>query len=68
LRSRLLEQSRESVEEVARACGFGTAAVLRHHFVRTLGTTPTEYRRAFGVGAEADDAADDGDAGVRRAS
>lgn len=45
----LLEESRESIEEVARACGFGTAAVLRHHFVRTLGTTPTDYRRAFGI-------------------
>lgn len=45
----LLEQTDESVEEIARACGFGAASVLRHHFVRTLGTTPTDYRRAFGT-------------------
>lgn len=43
----LLEHSGLAVEEIARACGFGSAAVLRHHFARTLGTTPLAYRRAF---------------------
>jgi transcriptional regulator GlxA family with amidase domain len=43
----LLEQSDAGIEEVARLCGFGTAAVLRHHFARTLGTSPQAYRRTF---------------------
>jgi transcriptional regulator GlxA family with amidase domain len=45
----LLEESDAPVEEVARACGFGSSATLRHHFTRALGTTPQAYRRAFGV-------------------
>ena len=45
----LLEESDAPVEEVARVCGFGSAATLRHHFTRALGTTPQAYRRAFGV-------------------
>ena len=45
----LLEQTQESVDEIARLCGFGTAAVLRHHFLRTLNTTPRDYRRTFGA-------------------
>ncbi|MGY6497194.1 MAG: GlxA family transcriptional regulator, partial [Microcella sp.] len=45
----LLEQTDESVEDVARVCGFGTAAVLRHHFTTTLKTTPRDYRRLFGM-------------------
>ena len=43
----LLERTGTSVEQVARSSGFGTAAVLRHHFARTLGTSPQAYRRAF---------------------
>ncbi|MGN8245976.1 GlxA family transcriptional regulator [Cellulomonas soli] len=43
----LLERSEAPVDEVARLCGFGTAAVLRHHFARTLGTSPLTYRRTF---------------------
>ncbi len=43
----LLERSDAPVDEVARRCGFGTAALLRHHFARTLGTTPVAYRRRF---------------------
>jgi transcriptional regulator GlxA family with amidase domain len=44
----LLEQTHESLELVAQQAGFGTAAVMRSHFVRVLGTTPTAYRRTFG--------------------
>lgn len=44
---RLLEQGDETVERVAVLCGFGSAAVLRHHFLRRRGTTPQAYRRAF---------------------
>ncbi|MBO0925119.1 helix-turn-helix domain-containing protein [Cellulomonas sp. zg-ZUI199] len=43
----LLERTAAPVEEIARRCGFGTAALLRHHFARTLGTTPLAYRRRF---------------------
>lgn len=43
----LLERSSAAVDEVARLSGFGTAAVLRHHFARTLGTSPQAYRRTF---------------------
>ncbi|MEV0210745.1 DJ-1/PfpI family protein [Streptomyces sp. NPDC050788] len=43
----LLETTDQSVEQVARACGLGTAANLRLHFRRSLNTTPTAYRRAF---------------------
>jgi transcriptional regulator GlxA family with amidase domain len=43
----LLERTDAAVEEVARRCGFGTAAALRHHFTRTLGTSPQAYRRTF---------------------
>lgn len=43
----LLERTAAPVDEVARRCGFGTAALLRHHFARTLGTTPLAYRRRF---------------------
>ena len=44
----LLEQTDHGLESIAADCGFGTAAVMRHHFVKTLQTTPTSYRRAFG--------------------
>ncbi|WP_432548465.1 GlxA family transcriptional regulator [Kineococcus sp. SYSU DK004] len=43
----LLEEGDESVDEVARRCGFGSAAMLRQHFLRLVGTTPSAYRRAF---------------------
>lgn len=44
----LLESTRLPVDEVARACGFGSAATLRHHFHQTVRTTPTAYRARFG--------------------
>ena len=43
----LLEGNTMSVEDVAAACGFGTAATLRHHFRTCLGTSPTAYRTRF---------------------
>jgi AraC family transcriptional activator FtrA len=48
LAEQLLEGGGMGVEEVARRCGFGSAAMLRHHFARLRRTTPTAYRRAFG--------------------
>ena len=35
------------IDRVAQVCGFGTAANLRVHFLRTVGTPPTSYRRTF---------------------
>ncbi|WP_432490816.1 GlxA family transcriptional regulator [Kineococcus gypseus] len=43
----LLEEGDEGVDEVARRCGFSSAAMLRQHFLRLVGTTPTAYRRAY---------------------
>jgi len=43
----LLEQTDDGLEQVARFAGFGTAAVMRHHFLKVLQTTPTAYRRTF---------------------
>jgi transcriptional regulator GlxA family with amidase domain len=48
LAQRLLETGDRSVEEDARSSGFGTAAMLRHHFVRERGTSPAAYARTFG--------------------
>jgi transcriptional regulator GlxA family with amidase domain len=43
----LLETTRHSVERVATDVGFGSAAVLREHFARLVGTSPQAYRHAF---------------------
>ena len=43
----LLEETQLGIEEVARACGFGTAALLRHHFHKIVGVSPHDYRRTF---------------------
>ena len=44
----LLEETDRNLEEIAADTGFGGAAVMRHHFLKVLQTTPTAYRRAFG--------------------
>jgi len=44
---RLLEQTELGLDRIAYECGFGSAAVLRQNFSRTLGTTPTAYRARF---------------------
>ena len=49
---RLLESSTMAVEQVARQCGFSSAAALRPHFRRLVGVTPTAYRDAFGAVSE----------------
>ncbi len=48
----MLEQSDLSVDEVAERTGFGSAATLRTHFARRLGTSPQAYRRTFRSAAE----------------
>jgi transcriptional regulator GlxA family with amidase domain len=47
LAQRLLEESSDTIDLVAERTGFGTAAGLRHHFLRMRGTTPHAYRRTF---------------------
>jgi transcriptional regulator GlxA family with amidase domain len=47
LAQRLLETTELDVDQVARRCGFGGAATLRHHFVGRVGTSPQRYRRTF---------------------
>lgn len=42
-----LEKSRSSIEEIAAACGFGSAATFRHHFHRFVGVSPRQYRSTF---------------------
>ena len=44
----MLEETSFTLEEIARETGFGAAAVMRHHFLKVLQTTPTQYRRLFG--------------------
>ncbi|PYC80579.1 AraC family transcriptional regulator [Streptomyces tateyamensis] len=43
----LLEALDGTVEEIAAAVGFESAATFRHHFTRTMRTSPTAYRRTF---------------------
>ncbi|MER7666323.1 helix-turn-helix domain-containing protein [Streptomyces sp. NPDC096193] len=47
LSQELLESTDDTVDTIAGRSGFGNAAALRHHFLRTLGTTPNAYRRTF---------------------
>jgi transcriptional regulator GlxA family with amidase domain len=49
----LLETTRLPMDQVARACGLGTADSLRKHLVRRTGLTPSAYRSAFGRPATA---------------
>jgi transcriptional regulator GlxA family with amidase domain len=42
-----LEDSRASLDEVAAACGFGSAETLRRAFQRLLRVSPSAYREAF---------------------
>jgi transcriptional regulator GlxA family with amidase domain len=44
---RLLEETQLGIDEIADAVGFGTAALLRHHFHRVVGVAPNDYRRTF---------------------
>ncbi len=52
LRARdLLETTPHSIEDIAAASGFGSAATLRHHFRARLATSPAAYRARFSRGA-----------------
>jgi transcriptional regulator GlxA family with amidase domain len=47
LARRMLEEGDDPVDVVADRCGFGTGAMLRHHFGRIVGVSPASYRRTF---------------------
>ncbi len=51
LAQRLLETTELSVEAIAEASGFATAANLRARFLDVVHTTPSAYRRTFRGGA-----------------
>jgi len=53
LAQRLLEDTDLGVDEVAARAGFGTGALLRHHFRKVVGVAPADYRRTFRSGAPA---------------
>lgn len=44
---RLLEDTTDGVAQIAHACGYGTPEGMRRAFIKTLGTSPAEYRRRF---------------------
>ncbi len=44
---RMLEEGDDPIDTVAERCGFGTGAMLRHHFARIVGVSPASYRRTF---------------------
>ena len=44
---RLLSQTVIGLESIARQCGFGSADSMRRTFLRTLHSTPSNYRRHF---------------------
>jgi transcriptional regulator GlxA family with amidase domain len=49
----LLEETDLPIDQVAEQSGLGTAAVMRKHFARTLGISPSAYRSAFRGGPAA---------------
>ncbi len=49
---RLLEESDLDIDRIAGQAGFGTATLLRHHFRRVIGLTPSDYRRQFACGVD----------------
>jgi transcriptional regulator GlxA family with amidase domain len=44
---RLLEDTRDGVEQVARCCGYHTPEAMRRAFQQALQVSPAEYRRRF---------------------
>ncbi len=48
----LLEATDLTLDAVAAEAGFGTAALMRHHFQQRLSTTPSAYRQRFQVTQE----------------
>ncbi len=51
---RLLEETDLDIDRIADRSGFGTATLLRHHFRRIIGVTPSDYRRSFACTMDSD--------------
>jgi AraC family transcriptional regulator, transcriptional activator FtrA len=47
LAQRMLEDTELGIDDIAQQCGFGTGALLRHHFRKIVGVSPVDYRRTF---------------------
>ncbi|HEY3736167.1 MAG TPA: helix-turn-helix domain-containing protein [Jatrophihabitans sp.] len=47
----LLETTELGIDEIARACGFGSGVTLRTHLKAAVGISPGAYRRTFRAGA-----------------
>ena len=44
---RLLAETQQGVEEIAAACGFSSAELMRRAFLRSIGAAPSQYRERF---------------------
>jgi transcriptional regulator GlxA family with amidase domain len=44
---RQLEETEDTVVAIAARCGFGTAETMRRNFIRRVGVSPDQYRKAF---------------------
>ncbi len=44
---RQLEETDDTVVTIAARCGFGTAETMRRNFIRRVGISPDQYRKAF---------------------
>jgi transcriptional regulator GlxA family with amidase domain len=44
---RQLEETDDTVVAIATRCGFGTAETMRRNFIRRMGISPDQYRKAF---------------------
>jgi AraC-like DNA-binding protein len=42
-----LEETDDTVVAIATRCGFGTAETMRRNFIRRVGISPDQYRKAF---------------------
>lgn len=42
-----LETTTATIDDIAATCGFGSAAALRQHFTKVVGSTPSNYRTTF---------------------
>lgn len=43
---RQLEETHDTVVAIAARCGFGTAETMRRSFIRRVGISPDQYRKA----------------------
>lgn len=44
---RQLQETDDTVVAIATRCGFGTAETMRRNFIRRVGISPDQYRKAF---------------------